>query len=264
MSTVCFPALAESDAPRRSVGALDPPVAEAKRKNRVMTPTSEPVMTPGNEPGAPPDAGRQRRRKRRIEIAATVLLSAATVLTAWSAFQATKWSGVQAIAFSRASASRTESVRDSTAAGQQSIADVSMFVAWLTATDQGQTRLADLLAKRFRGEFKVAFDAWEATNPLKNPSAPATPFAMPEYRSASARRAGELEALATTQFKQATDANQRSDNYVLMTVLFAVVLFFGAVSTQLELASIQISMLGVAAVVFIASVAITSTFPVKL
>lgn len=229
-----------------------------------MTPTSEPVMTSANEPGAPPDADGQRRRTRRIEIAATVLLSAATVLTAWSAFQATKWSGVQAIAFSRASASRTESIRASTVAGQQRIADVTMFTAWLTATDQGQTRLADLLATRFRGELKIAFDAWEATNPFKNPSAPATPFAMPEYRSASARRAGELETLATTQFKQATDANQRSDNYVLMTVLFAVVLFFGAVTTHLEPVPIQISMLGVAAVVFITSVTITATFPVKL
>jgi len=185
-----------------------------------------------------------------MEIVATVLLSAATVLTAWSAFQATKWSGVQAIAFSQASASRTESVRASTSAGQQSVADVSVFTAWLTATDQGQTRLADLLATRFRGELKVAFRAWEATDPLTNPAAPATPFAMPEYRSASAHRASE--------------ANQRSDNYVLMTVLFAMVLFFGAVSTRFELVPIQIALLGVAGVVFVASVAITATFPVKL
>lgn len=229
-----------------------------------MTPPSEPVVTPTRAPDAPPDAARQHRRARWMEVVATVLLSAATVLTAWSAFQATKWSGVQAIAFSRASASRTESVRASTSAGQQSVADVSVFTAWLTATDQGQTRLADLLATRFRGELKTAFRAWEATDPLTNPAAPATPFAMPEYRSAGAHRASELAALATTQFNQATDANQRSDNYVLMTVLFAMVLFFGAISTRFELIPIQVALLGVAGVVFIASVAITATFPVKL
>jgi|SRR5579875_2645346 len=201
---------------------------------------------------------------RRTEIVATVLLSAATVLTAWSAFQATKWSGLQAIAFSQASATRTESVRASTSAGQQSVADVSVFTAWLTATDQGQTRLAHLLAERFRGELKVAFEAWEATDPLKNPAAPATPFAMPEYRSASARRATELQALASKQFREAIGANQRSDNYVLMTVLFAVVLFFGAVSTRFEPLPIQNALLYVAAVVFVASVAITATFPIRL
>ena len=79
-------------------------------------------MPIGAEPAAeehPAGADDERRinrvghRKRRLEIAATVLLSAATVLTAWSAFESTKWSGVQAIRFSRASASRTDSVRAS-------------------------------------------------------------------------------------------------------------------------------------------------------
>ena len=87
---------------------------------------------------------------------------------------------------------------------------------------------------------------------------------MPEYQSASAHRASELEALATKQFNQATDANQRSDNYVLMTVVFAMVLFFGAVSTRFELIPIQVALLSVGGVVFIAAVAIIATFPLKL
>ena len=227
-----------------------------------MTPSLEPAVEAPGVSGTGPT--RQSHRRRRIEVAATVLLSAATVLTAWSAFQSTKWGGVQAVKFSQASASRTESVRASTTAGQQTVADVSVFTAWLTATDQGQIRLADLLAVRFRGEFKVAFQAWEATTPFTNPSAPATPFAMPEYQRAKMNKATELEALAAKQFSQATEANQRSDHYVLMTVLFALVLFFGAVSTRFELISIQISLLTVATVLFVAAAVITVLFPVHL
>ena len=35
---------------------------------------------------------------------------------------------------------------------------------------------------RFRDEFKPAFAAWLATKAFTNPSAPGTPFAMPQYR----------------------------------------------------------------------------------
>jgi hypothetical protein len=213
---------------------------------------------------ATPDAERDARRHRRFEILATLLLSAATVLTAWSAYESTRWNGVQATAFSEASASRTESVRASTLAGQQTIADVSAFTAWLTATDEGHSHLADLLAARFRGEFKVAFGAWELTSPLTSSSAPATPFAMPQYQSASSRQATALEALATKQFKQATAASDRGDDYILMTVLFALVLFFGAICTRFELVSIQMSLLIVAGLVFVVTAGITFSYPINI
>lgn len=200
----------------------------------------------------------------QLETVATVLLAAATVLTAWSAFQSAKWSGIQAIRFSQASASRTESVRASSAAGQQSLADISMFTAWLTATDQGQVRLAALLADRFRGEFAVAFRAWDRLSPLTDPRAPATPFAMPQYQLAEARRATELENLAITRFDQATAANQQADDYVMMTVVFAMALFFGAVSTRFSAGRLRAALLVCGLVTFLAAAAVTVTFPVRL
>ena len=44
-----------------------------------------------------------------VELIATVLLALAAVATAWSGYQASRWHGEQAIAFSRANASRLES-----------------------------------------------------------------------------------------------------------------------------------------------------------
>jgi len=48
------------------------------------------------------------------------LLAVAAILTAWSAFEVTKWGGVQADSYSRAGAARTEAVGASTRAGQLS------------------------------------------------------------------------------------------------------------------------------------------------
>jgi hypothetical protein len=226
-------------------------------------PREETANTPATREVSSKASGRAGRT-RRLEFISTLLLSAATVLTSWSAYQSSRWSGDQATEFSQASASRTESVRASTLAGQQTIADVSVFTAWLTAADEGHVHLADLLASRFRGEFKVAFEAWEATSPLTNPSAPATPFALPQYESASTQEATHLEARASSQFNAATEANGRADDYVLMTLLFSLVLFFGAISTRFELVAIQTSMVCVAGAVFVAATAITATLPVNI
>jgi hypothetical protein len=45
----------------------------------------------------------------RLDLVAAVLLALATVATAWSGYQASRWNGEQAKAFSRASALRIES-----------------------------------------------------------------------------------------------------------------------------------------------------------
>jgi hypothetical protein len=73
------------------------------------------------------------RLDRRFELLEAIVIAIAAVLTAWAAFQATKWSGVQADDYSRASAARTDSSRASTRAGQLSGIDVNSFTSWIAA-----------------------------------------------------------------------------------------------------------------------------------
>jgi hypothetical protein len=67
-------------------------------------------------------------RGRRVELIAAIMLSIATVVTEWSAYQATRWSGDQAEDYTSASAARTESVRSSTEANRQVLIDVNTFL----------------------------------------------------------------------------------------------------------------------------------------
>jgi hypothetical protein len=210
-----------------------------------------------------PSAAKGRHRSR-LETMTTVILAAATVLSAWSAFQAAKWNGVQSVQFSRANTVRTESVRASTLSGQQTLGDTSVFTAWLTATEEGQTELAGRLASLFRGEFKVAFDDWEARSPLNDPTAPATPFDLPSYQSVADRQTNELARQAGQSFTAATTANQRADNYVLMTVLFAIVLFLGAISTRFGSLRRQAGTAWATGALLLAGVVVTATFPVQV
>jgi hypothetical protein len=172
--------------------------------------------------------------RERLEILATVLLALATVATAWSAYQAREWTGVQSQGYSRATASRIAVNRFAAVASRQIQIDVATFIQWVDARELKHARLADFYRERFREEFRPAFAAWLATRPFENDNAPPTPFAMPQYRLEASAEADRLEATAAAASQDAKAANERADNYMLAVVLFASSLFFAGISARLE------------------------------
>ena len=201
-----------------------------------------------------------RRLHRRVEMIAAILLSFATVFTAWSAYQATRWSGDQAGDYTTASALRTESVRASTLANRQVLIDVDTFLNWLDAQQQGDVRLADDLHSRMREEFLPAFDAWIASAP-DNVIPPGTPFALPEYKLAAEEQAKRLEARAAATFADGTEANETGDDFVLAAVLFASVLFFSGLAGTLDSLKPQVLLLSLAGLMLVGGAIIVVTLP---
>jgi hypothetical protein len=199
--------------------------------------------------------------RRRIEVATTVLLALAAVATAWASYQSSRWHGKQAEAQSLSVAKRVESTRASGVANRQAQIDVATFTQWVNAYAEGNMRLADFYRKRFRSEFKPAVEAWIATRPLKNPRAPLTPFAMPEYKLAASGEADRLEAEAGSASQRVQRYIQRADNYTLCVVLFAASLFFAGISTRLRTRTAQVAILVLGWVLFLGTVAWLGTFP---
>ncbi|MFL6189526.1 MAG: hypothetical protein ACJ75E_06680, partial [Actinomycetes bacterium] len=199
-----------------------------------------------------------------VEVVATVILALAAVATAWSGYQASRWHGEQAIAFSRANAARVESTRASNLANAQTEIDVATFTQWVDAYARHETRLADFYRRRFRGEFQPAVAAWVATHPLKNPNAPLTPFAMPNYRLAAAARADRLEMAAEAAAGEASRDIQQANDYVLAVVLFSAALFFGGISTRLQQPRPRAVVLGVGCAVLVGTLVWVATFPISI
>jgi hypothetical protein len=200
----------------------------------------------------------------RLEVLATVLLSLATLGTAWSGYQASRWNGEQAKAFARATGARIESTKAANLASAQTQVDVATFTQWVNAFALDQTELADFYFARFRKEFKPAVDAWVATRPRRNPDAPLTPFAMPEYRVAAKAESERLEGVAEQWSATAQENVQRATNYVLGVVLFASVLFFAGISTKLGSPRLKTAVLVIGCIVFLATAAWISTFPISV
>lgn len=215
----------------------------------------------------------------RVELVGTIVLAIATILTAWSGFQAGKWGGAQAVNFSEAGAARTESTRADTLAGQLTQIDVAMYIDWITAISNDLTdgsvaeaelspfspakgTVSGFLYLRFRDEFLPAVDAWLAEDPVNNLDAPKTPFTMDEYVVAKGVEADNLTAVADQKAADARTANQNGDNYVLTMVLFASVLFFAGVSSKMNRPRNRMIILGFGVLTLIVGIIILVSLPI--
>jgi hypothetical protein len=184
------------------------------------------------EPG-----GGRKKGDNWLEIASTVLLSLAMIATAWCAYQAARWSGLMTINFSQANANRNFAMRYADEANQKILLDATIFLDFVdlyVMPGVTEEQLRTYMDRFFPDRLKKAVDAWLALEPMENPDAPRNPFEMREYVNKSEVLSGAYMNLAESYSQEARENNQQSDNYILLSVLFAIVLFFAGVSSKFE------------------------------
>src|SRR4029450_5311133 len=101
-------------------------------------------------PDAPP---RKAAPKHALfEPVVLVLLSLATVGTAWCSFQAASWGGVSQGTMNRSAASSRNAVVAQLQNSQMALLDVLLFTQYINARAGSNKTLARYYADRFRGE----------------------------------------------------------------------------------------------------------------
>lgn len=203
------------------------------------------------------------RADARLEVVATVLLALAAVATAWSGYQASRWNAEANEATGHTNKVRIEAARAQGLAEAQKGADLATFTQWVDAYLLDRPEVRNFYFKRFRKEFKPAVVAWIATRPLKNPSAPPSPFAMPQYRLAAASEATRLDAEADVSSATKDRNLQRATDYVLGVVLFSVALFFAGMGVKLRLWGLRVVLLACGIVIFVGTMFWIATSPIS-
>ena len=188
---------------------------------------------------------------KRLEIIAVIILSLASLLTAWSSYQAAQWSRTQGIKSNGSVRKMVESTQYVTLAGQDSLVDVITFTNWLEAVSTENQVLADFYRDRFRAEFRPAFEAWLALKPLQNPGAPSSPFAMAEYDPANRQAAADLQEEAAVLQVEARTAAEQSERYVRNTLFFASALFFIGVSRMFSTNRVRLALEALAGILLL-------------
>jgi len=194
-----------------------------------------------------------------LELIVAIVLGLATLGSAWSAYQSGLWNGIQTFRLAESTAAGRRAGEKAVYANQLRGVDLILFQAYIRALTENNSRLAEFLFQRFRPEFKVATEAWLKTRPLKNPSAPSSPFIMKEYSLAVEKEMQQARQEEATKFTEAMKVNEISDTYLLLTVLFSVALFLGGITAAFQTRKIRGAVLALS-VITMASAAIFLAF----
>lgn len=173
-------------------------------------------------------------RHEWVALAEALVLAVVAIATAWSGYQAAKWDAVSGKEYALHADAVMASEEKTTVSGQWRLYDVTTFNTWMTAKASGNTALIDFYERRFRPEFKVAFDDWLKLDPLHNPAAPAGPAMMPSFHDPVAAQAAAIAKEGKEHFRRAVESRETGDQYVKVTVLLATVLLLTALSQRFK------------------------------
>ena len=191
------------------------------------------------------------RHSRIVQVGEALLLSLVTIAAAWSGYAAAKWGTESRIEIARSATLRNLASRADLAALSTRNFDSSTFTAWFTAFTLDDPHKQTIAARRFRPEFRVAFDAWMATDPLHNPRAAPGPTYMPEYKLADQAKADALDREAEAASAAGDHAAVVGDEYIRITVFLAAVLFLVGIGSTFKLSNVRYALITVGAVLLI-------------
>ena len=199
----------------------------------------------------PHEPGGGNRHSRTVQIGEALLLSLVTIAAAWSGYAAAVWGTESRVELAQAATLRNLATRADLAVLSTRNFDASSFNAWFAAFTLDDPQKQAIAERRFRPEFKVAFDAWIATDPFRNPRAPPGPTYMPQYRLADQAKAEALDRAAVAASAAGHHAGVVGDDYVRITVFLAAVLFLVGIGNTFKLHTIRYALIGVGSLLLI-------------
>lgn len=195
-----------------------------------------------------------------LEPVAAVIMSVATVLIAWSAYQNTSWAGEVGALGRQASAARTESAKDLARLNQDLIGDQVLFSSYILASTSGNEMAAEAIAAEFRPDFASLVSEW-AEGGSDSPS----PFDSDEYTVRDEMAATIEHTLqAESAADAATIATEVRNDYAAATVIFAMVLFVVGIGKTFKTRSIRVGSLVVGGSLVILALVWETGLPVVL
>jgi hypothetical protein len=191
---------------------------------------------------------------RWLSITEAVLLSLVAVLAAYSGYAAAKWGTESSVTLAKASALRTKANRADIEGIVTRTLDSASFNAWFTAFTAGKPNDERLAVNRMRPGYRVAFNAWLATDPEHNRHAPPGPAYMRQYVIPQEAASRTYDKAADVAFATGSSAGSTADKYIRDTVFLATVLFLVGISGHFTIRQARLGLIGVGGVLLIFAV----------
>jgi len=194
------------------------------------------------------------RSRERIEVYNTIVLAITTLAVAWSSYQASLWNGIQTFDLAASNKYSRLAQQKIIQAGQSMAMEEAVIIGFVNAVYDRNMARADFIMKGVKPELSKIMSDWLQTRPFENPTAPLHPMATAGYQELMQKRTGESEKLGELgqqSYDEGRKANLNGDTYSLLTVLFSMVMFLGAIATKLSRIQLRLIVTVIASVICI-------------
>ncbi len=203
------------------------------------------------------------RQRGRFELFVAVLLAMASLASTWCGYQASNWGGDQLLNQDAADSAERQAAEDTIVGLQLRTFDGMAMLSYWDVLRQGDVQSQEAHLARMRPALRDAIKAALAEGVLTDPSVKG-PLQRPEYMLDQEASAAAKRDEAASLREQVQIAGRASADYVLLTLMFASVLFFGGITGTLDSPRAR-RFLGVAAVIiFLIALGRLAFLPVSL
>lgn len=207
------------------------------------------------------DAVETQQRQGSLELLLVFVLSLTALGSTWCAYQSQLWNGAQLVHLADAEVANQKAEGATLIAMQRRTMDGLVVLHVMNALHQGDAASLEAMRRRAQSPLREALDACLALDPIRNPDVPG-PLRMPQYVLVEEQNAEQERASAREHRAAAQRAGNNGDTYVLLTLVFASVLFFGGITGTFKSRRLRLGLAGIASVLFLGTVIRLTTMPV--
>lgn len=190
-------------------------------------------------------------------------------MATWASFESSQWGGKAADLVSQSNALRADASRFAARGAEQTSVDASLWIEWQKAILLGREDFAGFVHDRFSPELIAAQNRWFGRalrdsdgNPLDGRLPLGTPMALDSYVPPGQEKSEELTAQADELLAESTGYSSTGSRYTMLTIVFALVLFFGSVATKFSGPRIQLALALLAVALLLAAGVRTALLPI--
>ena len=201
------------------------------------------------------------RTESTLEICNTLILAIATLAITWCSYQGVLWNGIQTFKLGDSNKFARLAQQQTIITGQNRAMDEAIIITFVKAAIDKRQDIVDYSLRGLRPELTKVMSEWLASKPFESPAAYPHPMAMPGYVEQVKKDMAEADKFSDEAEKSkdlAQAANSNSDSYSLLTVVFGMVMFLGAITSKI--ARLQLRIITITAATIICIGALISVF----
>jgi hypothetical protein len=210
------------------------------------------ARTDGRAGGAP---------HRLIEVVTVLLLGLATVGSAWSAYQVSRWNGVETDEARASAGFRIDASREHALATQLVAYDASAVSQYGEAVAADNPELQQFLRETIvRPGFRPILAEWQAE--IDAGRLPANLLQNEEYLADLFAESDAADDQALAAAARSEEAGSNADNYVQLTLFFASALFFAGITASFNTRFTKLTLLSAAGIILLVAAGLLTGYPV--